>query len=207
MKAPRGYTRQALVLRLLKGLYGLKQSAVVQQEVLTNRLRSLSYYPLYADSCVQRNKVGLVVAMYIDDLVLFRLTKEALSLLKQQLIESFEIIDVGKVLLLLGIQLHQSSRAIIIDQAHYIRALLQQYKLQDAKTTTTPTNGYDRIALAQQREPLIVETLYQTLIGALLQVARGTRLDIAFVVVRLETYNIAFIQRYYNIVLYILYYL
>ena len=24
MKAPRGYTRQALVLRLLKGLYGLK---------------------------------------------------------------------------------------------------------------------------------------------------------------------------------------
>ena len=83
MKAPRGYTRQALVLRLLKGLYSLKQSTAVWQEVLTNRLRSLGYYPLHADLCAWQNKVGLVVAVYVDDLALFGLTKEALSLLKQ----------------------------------------------------------------------------------------------------------------------------
>ena len=71
------------MLRLLKGLYGLKQSAAVWQEVLTNRLRSLGYYPLHADSCAWRNKVGLVVAVYVDDLALFGPTKEALGPLKQ----------------------------------------------------------------------------------------------------------------------------
>ena len=63
--------------------------------------------------------------IYIKDLILFRLTKEALGQLKQQLIELFEKIDLGEISLLLGIQLRQGSRAIAINQAHYIRALLQ----------------------------------------------------------------------------------
>ena len=43
--------------------------------------------------------------MYVDDLALFRLTKEALGPLKQQLTESFEMTDLGKASLLLGIWL------------------------------------------------------------------------------------------------------
>jgi hypothetical protein len=63
---------EGLVCRLWKGLYGLKQSARVWNQRLTGELKRMGLRATTADPSVWVNKDrGLMLALYVDDIVLF----------------------------------------------------------------------------------------------------------------------------------------
>ena len=82
-------------LLLQKALYSLKQSPRLWQLTLKAALKRLGYLPLIADQCIYRSaNTGLIIITYVDDFLLIG-PQEGLKKLKQQLLEAFNIKDLG----------------------------------------------------------------------------------------------------------------
>lgn len=101
---------------------------------------------------------------------------------KNDLMSKFEMKDLGKVELFLGMRVRQEGRRIRIDQEEYIEKLLQRFGMQDAKPVSTPAVPGQRFTkCANSHKP--DETIpYRELIGSLLYIAVCTRPDIAHAV-------------------------
>jgi len=78
--------------------------------------------------------------------------------------------------------------AITLSQTSYITCILQRFGMEDSNLVPTPLYYKIRLdtAEATDTEADIVE--YQSLIGSLMYVARGTRPDIAYAVAALSRY-------------------
>lgn len=67
-----GTEEEDLVCRLRKSLYGLKQSLRVWNQKIRNYLKSIGFEQTYSDPCVYINKeTGVIIAMWVDDLIIF----------------------------------------------------------------------------------------------------------------------------------------
>jgi len=69
-------------------MYDSKQSGQSWNEYLDKTLRKLNFKRSQADACVyyKRNKANLlIIAVYVDDLLILANNEESLSLLKRQL--------------------------------------------------------------------------------------------------------------------------
>ena len=96
-----------------------------------------------------------------------------------------------------------------IDQCNYLKTVLQRCEMQDAKSTTTPLlAGYMPKPVAQGTviDPELWSR-YQTVIGSLLYLTLGTRLDITFAVTKLAQFATSPTQEHLSKALYICRYL
>ena len=72
MCPPEGYAiKEGKYYHLKKSIYGLKQAAQVWSQLLTKFLEKLGFSKFYADYSILSND-SVIVAIYIDDLLLFR---------------------------------------------------------------------------------------------------------------------------------------
>ena len=77
MKIPEGLqdfdpdAREGMVLELKKSLYGLCQSANLWHWKITGFLMKIGFRPTTADLSVFINNQGLIIALYMDDIVIF----------------------------------------------------------------------------------------------------------------------------------------
>src|SRR5947207_9401406 len=83
MKMPRGFEDRALnrgmrraICKLNKSLYGLKQAPRIWAKVLCEFLRKFGLQRLETDHCIFAGR-GLIVAIYVDDLLIIVDDKEA----------------------------------------------------------------------------------------------------------------------------------
>jgi hypothetical protein len=96
---------EGLVYRLLKGLYGLKQSARVWNQRLTSELKRMGLRATTADPSVWVDKDrGLILAIYVDDIVLIARETQALRRVKAVLAQAFKMKDLGKIQNVLGLR-------------------------------------------------------------------------------------------------------
>ena len=111
----------------------------------------------------------LVVALYVDNLLLFSPTPEKIRPLKQALSEAFEMKDLGEARLVLGISVtrNRDAKTIIIDQEHYIKDMLKEHGLDAGRTVATLTNSYANLRVREPDEPATNIKAYQSLIGKL----------------------------------------
>jgi hypothetical protein len=75
VRAPEGFVRcdgagRPMVLRLHRSLYGLKQAPRNWHKTLVEQLCNLGFTPCDADPCVFISKDGVILLVYVDDLVL-----------------------------------------------------------------------------------------------------------------------------------------
>ena len=96
MEHPEGFEEgEDLVCLLRRGLYGLKQSARLWNKMLDRRLKALGYKQLQSDHCVYINeKTGIIIAVWVDDLIIFGKGMSEINAIKAQLREEFEMKDV-----------------------------------------------------------------------------------------------------------------
>ena len=103
---------EGLVYRLWKGLYGLKQSARVWNQRLTSELKRIGLRATTADPSVWVSKDrGLILALYVDDMVLIAREAQELRGLKVGLMQAFKMKDLGEIQNMLGLRV-QRYRAI-----------------------------------------------------------------------------------------------
>ena len=140
---------------------------------------------------------GIIIAIYVDDLLLIGPSLSDISLLKTELSHRFRIKDLGPINFYLGMHVTRDrpNRRIYVHQSAYIRRIIDAVDMSDCKSVKTPMetnlllvkNYYKgKIYEATNREI----KAYQMLIGSLLWLACMTRPDIAYSLSRCSRYSI-----------------
>ena len=201
MEQPEGFNDgSGRVCRLIRPLYGLKQSGNVWNEEFSNTMLTLGFTQLKTDYCcfIRRNKEEFtILIVWVDDILAISLNDAGNDQIEQELKKKFEVNSIGKPTLLLGMKLEQKDHLITISQTHYINSLLQKFGLENLNPVSTPLDP--NVNLDGNKDSKNIDNegehdsrgsfTYATLIGSLMYLALGTRPDIAYAVNRLAQFT------------------
>ena len=147
MKPPQGVLKpgqEGKVLRLLKGLYGLKQAGrgwyLEMSKVL---IKDLEFKRSKIDHSVFYKREGdehTIIAVATDDMALTSKRKVDAERFKAQIKRYWDITDHGPIKWFLGFEIRRDrkSRTIAINQCAYIEKMVDKFYLTNAKKVTTP---------------------------------------------------------------------
>eukprot|EP00253_Pinus_taeda_P001771 PITA_01771 len=86
--------------------------------------------------------------------------------------------DLGLLHYCLRVEVWQTENNIFLSQSKYARNLVDRFRMQDCKPTTTPTKPGVKLS-AQSSSPFVDETIFRQLVGNLIYLT-ATRPDISF---------------------------
>lgn len=200
-----------MVWRLKKAIYGLKQSGRCWNEKLHDVLTTLGLTQSKSDPCIYslKNKTGqiLIVAVYVDDLLIFTNQKGLRENLKKNLQKQFEMKDLGTAKRCIGMNISRNTeeRKLWIDQKDYVEAILKKHQMMDCKAVDTPLeSGLD---FSESNNNENIDVPYQETIGSLLYLSQISRPDIAYAISLLSRYNNCYTMTHWNAVKRVLRYL
>lgn len=90
-------------LELKKSLYGLRQSAYLWYRKLSQLLMKIGFKPTTADPSIFINNRGLIIVLYVDDIIIFDKEGSAIDAVKEKLKQFYPMTDAGLVKKMLGI--------------------------------------------------------------------------------------------------------
>jgi hypothetical protein len=198
------------VLQLKKSLYGLKQSGREWYIEACRGLRTLGFEPLFSEPSIFRNtKTSQLIGLYMDDMLVLGKDLQAVQATINAISEIWEIKDLGDVEVILGIRVQRDrlTRTLSLDQSTYIQSLVNKYRLQDAKPISVPINDRKTLSEGTSGEQFADQALYQSAIGAVGWVARGSRFDISYALNQLSQHCSEPTVRHWNALIRVLRYL
>ncbi len=197
MSVPEGLSSESTsnkVCKLRKSLYGLKQSPRQWYAKIHEFLvRDLEFRSSSNDPCLYtRHKESniLIIALYVDDLLIAGNSKSDIEAIKAKLSNRFEMKDLGPAKLMLGIEINRdrSSRQLFVSQSNYTREILDRFGMSDSKRVATPMDrSYEE--LVNQDAPLAENVPFRQVIGSLMYLMIGSRPDLAFVIGKLSQHS------------------
>ncbi len=179
------------VCKLLKSLYGLKQSARCWNKKIDKFLKSEGYTPSDADPCIyvmyKEGKI-VILALYVDDNVIMSNSKKLLMAEKKKLGQRFDMEDRGEINYLLGMSIKRDrqKQTLTIDQKLYIQQVLERFGMQDCKPVSTPIESGRKFCKTLDDETAVDTKRYQEVIGSLVYASISTRQDISEAVGKLS---------------------
>ena len=195
MEQPEGFVSPAYpnhVCKLQKALYGLKQAPRQWHAKIDEFLISeLTFQSSPYDPCfyVRNSKDSMmIIALYVDDLLLASSSRDLLDELKEEFCKRFEMKDCGRARVCLGLEIvRDPSRGLLhLNQTRYAEKVLERFGMENSSPVTTPMQA--QISIGDTETEAIDSTLYRKAIGSLMYLAVGTRPDIAFAVGRLAQF-------------------
>lgn len=180
------------VCKLNKAIYGLKQAGRQWNIKLDTALLSYGLLRSQNDPCVYYTiKREIIVAIYVDDFLIFYVHVDDLIKLKNFLNKAFNMKDMGEARHCLGLNIHQVENSIEIDQCGYIDEILDRFGMINSNSQVSPsdTNQKLSVSMVDDENTLVGKVPYQEAIGSLLYLAGLTRPDIAFAVNDLSRFN------------------
>lgn len=200
MNQPEGFMDGSnKVCCLKKAIYGLKQASRVWNKKLDSVLIGLGFKRSEVDQCIYFKIVGekmLMIAVYVDDLLIFSNCKQLKDDLKINLQKQFKMKDLGEAKYCLGIQITRDRihRKIWLDQERYMEEVLNKFNMSDCNPVSTPLDA--NIKLSKEMSPKNEEEFkemstvpYQQAIGSILYAAQATRPDICHAINVVSRYN------------------
>jgi hypothetical protein len=189
------------VWKLVKSLYGLKQSGQMWNREMHEAMTEWGFKRLLCEWCVYvRVEEGTtnLVAIHVDDMICAASTRDANEIFKSQLRSKWEISDLGDIQFCLGIGIVRDPerRTISLSQTALIDRLVSQFYQSDAHPSPSPMEAGLRLCRHADNDPQptqldvdrLAETPYRSLVGGLMYVSVGTRLDISFAVNHLASF-------------------
>ena len=181
------------IVRLVKAIYGLKQSARAWYRTLTRLLGTIGLKPSQADPSVfvgTRNGLPVRIVVYVDDLLIAAPKEVSMAALKADLGSLFSVKDLGEAKEFIGLQIvrDRPRRRLFVHQAGYVRRVLERFGFDagahrpvaapmDSRVTLLPAPDADREHFAQLE--VASGRVYAALVGSLQFMALCTRPDIA----------------------------
>ncbi|XP_021739470.1 uncharacterized protein LOC110705845 [Chenopodium quinoa] len=190
MKIPEGVSAPAgHVCRLKKSLYGLKQAPrqwfarLVEELQFQGFSQSKNDYSLFlkkdADDIV-------LVAVYVDDIIITRSNEQSISDLKTHLHKIFSIKDLGELNYFLGIEVCKCDNGYVLTQNKFTKELLQDCEFDLSKPASAPFPSVLKL-YSDQGDLYDNPALYRCYVGKL-NFLTNTRPDLAFVVQSLSQF-------------------
>jgi len=185
MKMPPGFPgrKENQVCRLKKSLYGLKQSPRAWFERFTRVLKAQTYTQGQSDHTLffkHLNGKIVVLAVYVDDIVLTGDDPTEIDRVKKALNKEFQVKDLGQMKYFLGMEVARSKKGISISQKKYILDLLEETGMLGCRPSDTPIRA-DKISDDEDLGKAVDMGRYQRMVGKLIYLSH-TRPDIAYAV-------------------------
>ena len=187
-------------MKLLRPLYGLRQSAYRWNEALTEHLIGYGFKRAESDSCMftiskKRSEIDpsytgdevdkLIIGLYVDDLTFTGSSAAILDWFNKVLEARFKINphDRGEISYMLGTRVRQDLQkgTITMDQTAAIEALAKRFKIDSTMPNARNCTPIAVEALPKQAKK-DVEFEYLSAVGSLLHISGMTRPDIAYAV-------------------------
>lgn len=182
MWAPEGLNVEGdIVCKLNKTLYGLKQAPMEWNHKFNECMKSLGFYQCKADQCLyvlNTNNVIVYLILYVDDVLLASKCLDVLNKIKESLMSTFKMRDLGKVSSFLGIRVQQSEQGLFLNQEVYINKVISKFDMTHASNQKVKTPLEPNPNLALQGECIVGSKPYRSLIGNLMYACMSTRPDI-----------------------------
>lgn len=109
----------------------------------------------------------LIISLYVDDLLITGNNGRLIDQFKAEMMEVFEMTDLGEMSYFLGIEVLQKENEVFICQQKYAKEILKKFKMEDCKSTTTPMNLKEKFC-KEDGAKKVDEVLYRSLIGCLM---------------------------------------
>eukprot|EP00253_Pinus_taeda_P013227 PITA_13227 len=186
MTQPPGFkiaSQEQKVCRLAKALYGLKQAPRAWYMKIDQYLTDHGFQWSPSDANLYIKHIGddiLLVVVYVDDLIITGSSANLIHGIKQDLCRTFDMTDLGLLHYCLGVEVWQTENHIFLSQSKYAKNLVDRFRMQDCKPTTTPMEPGLKLS-AQSSSLPVDETLFRQLVGSLIYLT-ATRPDISFAV-------------------------
>ncbi|MBW0581941.1 hypothetical protein O181_121656, partial [Austropuccinia psidii MF-1] len=129
--------KETQVLQLKKALYGLKRVSSAWYKHHSSWLTISGFKCSLTNPCFfwRKGENPICIYVHVGDLAIFGPDLEDF---KKEIKPKFEIKDLGKTNLLLGIKINHLNDGFSIDEEHYIDELAEKYKIKDLIPSNTP---------------------------------------------------------------------
>ena len=196
MDQPEGFDDgSGRVCLLQKGLYGLRQSAMLWSKDLTSTLRSIGFKQCQADSCIYVLRDGeqlALLSVWVDDIEIAHNSDTLCKHIVSQLTSKYEIKDKGPSRWLLNMEIGQdhANHTVTVSQQAYIKQILKDFNMESCNPTAAPAAPGELLTQENcpktdgEREEMKDKPFAQ-LVGALNYLATCTRPDIAYAIHKL----------------------
>lgn len=167
-------------LKMVKCLYGCKNSASLWAVALFDLLVSLGFLRSQVDECLFfKHGPGyfLAVCIFVDDLIVLAPTSSQAASLATTLKQKYKLTYGGALHHFLGVKISRTANSFILDQSLYISELLRKHGMLQSNAVSTPmTTGFDYSV----DSPSADITEYRQIVGGLLYLCVTSRPDISY---------------------------
>ncbi|MBW0555210.1 hypothetical protein O181_094925, partial [Austropuccinia psidii MF-1] len=128
------------------------------------------------------------IYVHVDDLAIFGPNLEDF---KKEIKNEFDMKDMGKANLLLGIKINHLEDGFSLDQEHYIKELADKYEIKNLIPSSTPLKPHLQLLISLDKEHEEFNKLninYRSAVGSLNYISSNTRPDITFAVSHLSQF-------------------
>lgn len=189
MTVPDGAPNAGQVIRLIRSLYGLKQSPRQWNKRFVGFCKTFSFKASNAYRCIMRGEVDnqlVLLSIYVDDLLCLSRSKTAVDKVMDYLMTEFEV-TIGSTEYFIGLEIKRDriARTIKISQRNYLLRVAEKIGLADAKGISTPAESrvYLSTTLEDNNDKRDMEKVpFREAVGSLMFAACVSRSDIMFAV-------------------------
>ena len=183
------------VCRLLRGLYGLKQSGRIWNKAWDDFLIGKCHFKCSAEDYavyyrMSRRHTPLWTLIWVVD-VLWISNPNDIKEAKQELGLRFPLKDLGTAHFFLGMKIVRKvdERKIILSQHQYIGSILEQFGFQNCHTVSTPLEPGAQLVINPTTSNTEDQTLYRSILGSIMYLMLCTRPDLALAVGKLSKFS------------------
>ncbi|CAM8911020.1 unnamed protein product [Rhodiola kirilowii] len=145
MKQPEGFIMPDIKTRfckLVKSLYGLKQAPKQWHQKFDEVILSSGFKLNQGDKCIyskfDNSGNGVIICLYVDDMLIFGFDQKQVDLTKDFLSSSFSMKDMGEADVILGIRIKRDNEGLALTQSHYVEKVLNKFNCLNCSPVSTP---------------------------------------------------------------------
>lgn len=185
LEPPEGTTKTSnTVWKLIKSLYGLKQSPRIWYLTIAKVLKENGYQNSIIDPCLFWKK-GILLTIYVDDILITGCDEKTIESAVKMFKANFTMKDMGKPKMFLGITINEiPNSGYELSMKDSIENMKENFNITPTqrKLITPIAKGYDKNEDNSPQLNNIEHSKYRSIVGTLLYMANTVRLDISFAV-------------------------
>jgi len=156
------------VCKLVKSSYDFKQAPKWHQKFI-KVIAHFGFIIHEYDKCIYSknfNNDYIILYLYVDDILIFDTSLDAIQRVKVYLSQNFDMKDLGPVNIILGMKISRYPNGISLSLSHSSEKMLHKFDFYNSKLISTP---YDSsIALKKNMGEPVSQLKYSQLIGSVL---------------------------------------
>ena len=189
--------------RFWKTLYELKQSSRIWSNTLTNYLKKHDFLFFDADQSVFNND-KIIIAIYVDDLLIAELDKKFIRQIKKILHKRFQMIDINFFAYYLNMKItkNKQQRTLHFNQKIYLKKIIRDHDMWKFNAMSIFMNNNIKLTIFDVEYICFFDEKlrYQSIVESLMYAMFDTRLDIIYVVSAINRYASNFNNNHWTVV-------